>query len=340
MPSQDSPVHRIKHKVDTVLRRRTGEHTVPVFDHEASRHHRPKSLLELKARAKWWQRTGGQSTARTHSFLQFAGFPRSGHSLIGSLVDAHPDAVVSHELDVLGLLDAGWSQDEIFALIGSQSAAFMDHGRYWNGFAYVVPNQHNGRSDAPLVIGDKKGDWAVRRMQRDAGLLERLHERITLPCKWLLVVRNPFDNIATMSLRRGGAYDRLRISSPDSSAFKAALKAEAGKSIADSADDAMIDDFRSLCAGVRDLQARLPADHWLGVGYEAFARDPAAGLRRILGFLDLEDRGGFVEDAASIVRHGENRSRHSVAWSPDQIARVRDMIEEFDFLSLAEAGEP
>ncbi len=35
-------------------------------------------------------------------FWSFIGYPRSGHSLIGSLINAHPDVVVCHELDTLG----------------------------------------------------------------------------------------------------------------------------------------------------------------------------------------------------------------------------------------------
>jgi hypothetical protein len=31
----------------------------------------------------------------------FIGYPRSGHSLIGSLIDAHPHAALGHELDLL-----------------------------------------------------------------------------------------------------------------------------------------------------------------------------------------------------------------------------------------------
>ena len=39
--------------------------------------------------------------AAVRTFLLFVGHPRSGHSLVGSLLDAHPDVVVSHELDAL-----------------------------------------------------------------------------------------------------------------------------------------------------------------------------------------------------------------------------------------------
>jgi len=40
----------------------------------------------------------------------FVGYPRSGHSVIGSLLNAHPDMVVAHELNALRYVQAGFSR--------------------------------------------------------------------------------------------------------------------------------------------------------------------------------------------------------------------------------------
>ena len=40
------------------------------------------------------------------SFCLFIGYPRSGHSLLGSLLDAHPDIAIAHEVNALGLVVA------------------------------------------------------------------------------------------------------------------------------------------------------------------------------------------------------------------------------------------
>ena len=36
------------------------------------------------------------------TFVLFIGYPRSSHSLIGALLDAHPEIVIPHEYDILG----------------------------------------------------------------------------------------------------------------------------------------------------------------------------------------------------------------------------------------------
>ena len=35
------------------------------------------------------------------TFLMFIGYPRSGHTLISSLLDAHPNAIVTNEFNVI-----------------------------------------------------------------------------------------------------------------------------------------------------------------------------------------------------------------------------------------------
>ena len=319
---------------------RPGWHNVPVMEGARSRRHRSVPVWKLRLTALAEMVRAGRSIPAPRSFLQFAGFPRSGHSLIGSLIDAHADALVSHELDTMGLIENGLRRHEIFALIRRNSAEFMANGRYWNGFAYMVPDAANGHADAPRVIGDKKGDWAVRRNIAAPALLERLHARMAMPCKWVLVVRNPFDNIATMSMRRGGAYDKLRIGAASPAEFAAALAAAKGTAIPDRADDGMIEDYIALCEGTEQLCTDVSFEDWLEVQYEDFTDDPAAGLTRLLNFLDLDPEPGFVADAVSIVRPASGKSRNEVVWSEAQKARVREAIARFPFLARARAGEP
>ena len=324
----------------TAARRKPRRHGIPVMEGARSRRHQMVPIWKLRLAALSQIVRAGRPPPAPRSFLQFAGFPRSGHSLIGSLVDAHPGALVSHELDTMGLVENGLSRAEILALVRRNSARFMENGRYWNGFAYVVPDAAHGRAAAPRVVGDKKGDWAVRRSAATPDLLDRLHARMAMPCKWILVVRNPFDNIATMSMRRGGAYDRLRIGAASGADFAARLEAEKGASVPDRADDAMIEDYVALCEGTERLRARVAGQDWLELQYEAFTDAPEAGLTRLLEFLALDADPGFVAGAASIVRPASGRSRDAVVWSAEQIARVRDAVARFDFLARARAGEP
>ena len=92
-------------------------------------------------------------------FVMFVGYPRSGHTLIGSLLDAHPHAIIANEFDVIGewqlwseknktrnyLFSQLYKTSQEDALTGYRS---MNPHRY----SYHVPKQWQGRFKAPLKV--------------------------------------------------------------------------------------------------------------------------------------------------------------------------------------------
>src|SRR5918992_6102697 len=59
------------------------------------------------------------------TFCFFIGHNKSGTSMLGGLLDAHPDAIVADEVDVLRYVEAGLARDQIFHLLlkGSRAEA-------------------------------------------------------------------------------------------------------------------------------------------------------------------------------------------------------------------------
>ncbi|MBV6654043.1 MAG: hypothetical protein KI786_09830, partial [Mameliella sp.] len=55
-----------------------------------SRYWHYRSILESKA-----------AYEKINKGIFFIGYPRSGHSILGALLDAHPQVALSHELDAL-----------------------------------------------------------------------------------------------------------------------------------------------------------------------------------------------------------------------------------------------
>ena len=306
-----------------------GGHQIPVFAGSASRSHRPRPLWRLAAEAALSRgRFPGASV-----FVQFAGFPRSGHSLVGSILDAHPQALVSHELDAMGLFAHGFSERQVFALIARNSAEFERNGRWWNGYSYAIEGGAGGRAERPRVIGDKKGDWAVRRVMEDPCLLDRLAR--TTPRrrrKWILVLRNPFDNVATMSLRKGRLYDRLRIESASSAEFRERLAAEKGRGVAGEIQSDMVEDYARLCEGVAAMKARTDPGDWLEIRNETFLTAPREGIAALLRFVGLPPDPDFARRAAAIVHPGANLTRRELPWPDAAREAVETLVRKHDFL--------
>ena len=53
------------------------------------------------------------------------------------------------------------------------------------------------------MIGDKKGGNTAEILQHERGMndLQEIMDTVGVPLKFIHIVRNPFDNIATLSLR-------------------------------------------------------------------------------------------------------------------------------------------
>ncbi|WP_148288217.1 hypothetical protein [Prochlorothrix hollandica] len=122
------------------------------------------------------------------SYVGFIGYPRSGHSLIGSILDAHPHVIISHELDVLGKLQRNWTRNRVFCEILKNSFSHAKKGRSQTGYSYDVPNQYQGCFETLKVIGDNKGGKSTIRLQQDPNLIESLEVVINKPVKLTAVL--------------------------------------------------------------------------------------------------------------------------------------------------------
>ena len=91
------------------------------------------------------------------AYCMSVGYPRSGHTLVGSLLDTHPEIVIAHELDALRYVRLGFRRGQLYHLILETSHAFTEAGRVWTGFDYRVPTGWQERVRLLRVIGDKKG---------------------------------------------------------------------------------------------------------------------------------------------------------------------------------------
>jgi Sulfotransferase family len=241
------------------------------------------------------------------TYCMFIGYPRSGHSLIGSLLDAHPNAVIAHELDALRFVKAGFDKHQLYQLLLDNSRRFTQRGRGWTGYAYEVPHQWQGRFDDLRVIGDKKGGRSTIQLAKNLELLHQLQKTVATEIKFVHAIRNPYDNVATM--------------------YKRAL--EHGYN---SALMTTVEDYISRCEMNADLKKRLEKGKMLDVCHESFIGDPKSSLRELCDFLGLGYDEDYLAACASIVFESPHRSRYDIEWDAASLTAVREGIERFDFL--------
>ena len=243
------------------------------------------------------------SFASVETFCLFIGYARSGHSLVGSLLDAHPNAVIADELDALKYVQAGFSQNQIFYLLLRNSQQAASSGRERTGYSYSVPSQWQGRFKEPRVIGDKMGRSSSVRLGAFPHLLDILFNDFPIKPKFIHVMRNPYDIISTMALRR-----TLPLESSCKHFFSAAEDVEKIKQHCES-------------AAMYDLR------------HEDFVADPKGGLRELCAFLNMKEDSDYVDACARIVYPSPHKSREKLDWTPSLIESVGERISRFPFLS-------
>jgi hypothetical protein len=236
------------------------------------------------------------------AYVMFIGYPRSGHSIVGSLLDAHPQVIIAHELNALKFVEAGCTREELYWLLLHNSRQFAEHGRQWGDYRYEVPGQWQGRFSALRVIGDKKGGSSSMLLAREPGLLERLRKLLPERMRIIHVTRNPFDNIATLARK-------------DTRDLGAAIEL-----------------YFRLCKVNAGVSAALGAGSVLHVRHEDLIADAARELRRLCAFLGVEPAGDYLAACARIVSPAPHRSRDGIEWPAAARAKVEAGIAQFDFL--------
>ena len=237
------------------------------------------------------------------TFCMFIGYPRSGHTLVGSLLDAHRHIVTGLELDALRYVKFGFSRRQLFSLLAENSERHAEQGRQWTGYSYQVPNQWQGRVEKLQVIGDKRGGDSSRRLAKDFSLFEKLRLLVGVPLKVVHVVRNPYDNTTTMTVRK------------DSDNLSAA-----------------IDEYVMMVDVVERVRKQVPADSFITVHHEDIILQPKTELQRLCSFLGVDAPPEYLSDCASILFESPKQTRNKIVWGESELKRVSRLCSEHDFL--------
>ncbi len=259
-----------------------------------------KAIHSYASKAAWWYR---REFDEVDTYCMFLGYPRSGHSLIGGLLDAHPHMVIAYELNALKYTRADFSERALYYLLLRRSRAFARRGAKSAGYSYYVPGQHNGTFEAPLrVIGDKKGGASSGILSRDPKALDHMRSVVSSPVKIIHMMRHPLDNISTISRKHG------------LTPMQAANY------------------YFELCRTVQQAKEETEAEDWFEMCLESFVEDPATHLRQLCAFLGQDASSDYIESCAGIVFDSPSTSRDKIEWPEDVLERVKTGILAVDSL--------
>ena len=263
----------------------------------------PLSYLRARRRAT----RDAETIEQLERFCVFVGYPRSGHSLVGSLLDAHPDIAIAHELHVLRYVRYGFSREQILALILENAERHASRGRVQTGYGYAVPGMWQGRVRRLRVAGDKRGGTTVRKFAAHPERLEHLRRVIGVPLRLIHVVRNPFDSIARMSI------------------------AASHRPLAE-----LTDHYFAMAEGVAQLREGTPQNphaERIDLYHEDLIERPREVLGSLCSFLEVEAPEDYLDACARIVWERPQQTRQQVEWPDALRERIETRLADYPFFA-------
>jgi hypothetical protein len=241
------------------------------------------------------------------TFCMFIGHTKSGSSLLGALLDAHPDIILADEADALRYVADDFGKEQIFHILlkGSRREAMKGRvtARRLGQYSLAVPDQWQGRYRKLKVIGDSKAGPSVRRLSKEPELLHRVQDVMNgIDARFIHVIRNPYDPISVMMVRGKRTFENA------------------------------VEHYFNYCETLLALRKELDGSNLIAVKYEEFVQRPKIHLAEICRFLGVEGDDDYLRACASILHESPERSRDMITWQSDWIEIVRKRIEQVDFL--------
>lgn len=277
------------------------------------------------------------------TFVFFLGIGRSGHSIIGSILDSHPHMVVAHEYNLfyhiahgnikptkLNICNALWrnSRESLMDqrhLRPGDVKGLRAKSTTGKGYTLFIDNLYQGKYvDYIDVIGDKKAhgttllldDEPVKWFEIFNGL-----KSLVATIKAIHAIRNPYDNIATLvmytfrnDLNFGNAKKHNETFQVDAKVITGVIETYFKR------HQAAVEVKRSLNLDVIEIHNK----HLIS--------DPRGILLKLCKFLEVTCSNSYLDICSKKIFKTESRTRHMIMWNDKHLKMIQQNIDKYNNL--------
>ena len=264
-------------------------------------------------------------------YLLTVGYSRSGSSLLGQLLNAHPEIVIAHEAQLLRRLHNSRylhyvGRGRITRFILERDRWFRQRGySSYSGYSYGVKGQYQGSWMRLRVIGDTNSMRTTRILYEHPSLLDCLRRRIRTPIRVLFTCRNPYDMAASAHLGQlRKRHSAATIQAPRNYHPSDAERPEI--------EQITIQKFLKETSD--QLSTILPMfrkEEVLPVFHEDFIASSKEKLREICSFCGVESTEEYLHACTAAVLPSLHRTRSKVRWSEEQKAEASSIIARYSW---------
>lgn len=269
-----------------------------------SRPYRRMLILRKRRLADAARRDSPTAFDDVSTFCLLIGHTKSGGSLLGAMLDAHPSVIFGEEVDIVELCSAGFTPDQIFRTLERSARREAMRGRVTarrlGGYSLAMPGWQ-GLHDHPTVVGVSRAGPTTRLLGSSASALDDFlgtfeDQRIVA----LHIVRRPRDSVAAMVLRSGRDL-------PDA-----------------------IADYAAQCERLEHLRNRLP--DVCTIHYEELTGSTSRTLTLLLEHLEVEVMDAHIESCTALIDRSRTPESELIDWDASATAALGAVAQRFDFL--------
>ncbi|KAI6661783.1 hypothetical protein LOD99_9850 [Oopsacas minuta] len=281
----------------------------------------------------------GSSVNKIKNFIVFLGYPRSGASIVGALLDGHPNVVISNEFNpVIRWIksqsgkEPKFNRFELFRNIKNAAWAAINTEdgtrskfRTNKYYSLYVPGLYQGEyKDYIQIIGDKQDNLLVDYDEGDDGsknfiqMLERFKDFVGYQVKFIHIVRNPFDNIATVLLYNISSRNQM---------------IKFGGII--NQPEILLSFVKEQFVMYEKIQRYMKyfGERLLTLNHEDLISEPTLFIKRMCNHMEIYCGKYYLKIASNSVFSDATKSRHSVEWDQHAITMIESAIQNYTFLN-------
>ena len=293
------------------------------------------------------------------TFAFFIGYPRSGHSIVGSILDAHPHIVMSHEFMFFERWSSFYGNNytsqewtaNLFNMIYQKSYRDTLPGgakhvnRTQKGYTLAIDSLWQGKFNEYVeVIGDKCGGSVILQYLKDKGMITaqylKLVKELHVGIRVMHVQRNPYDTIATRLLYQIGKKKKMK-----SAKFVVHMKSMNSNSTMGISDLYMNDSklyhkrmkekirsFFEMVDAIVDFVKLVGPENVFAIHHRDLVHRPEQTIASITAFLGVRSEKKYLELCTAKIYKTVSRSRNLVIWPNDLKTMIESKIQEYEML--------
>ena len=206
----------------------------------------------------------------------------------------------------------------------------------FKGYQLKVPSLLNGQYNKKLdLVGDKIGYLTVeaytKHKQEFSAILHKLHQWFAV--KVIFVVRNPFDNIATLTL-----YDHISDVLKVKSRVTEHITKFKNINACSNKSENLLDSPKVLASATSKYIRWITETHKMitelrpdlqVVQISDFIRSPKSSMKDLCDFLNLFCSDEYLDAVAAKTYQSESKSRYSIRWNREIYNKIDRMILQY-----------